>query len=158
MCPFLQFVVLSVLKLGARSVYGADPDLTPPQWISVLRLAKMWNFENMEETAYDGLRTITQTDPVHAIQIARDFNIHDLIDPSIWVLAFRENLSITDDEHAILGPDLVQRIKQTRQNAWLQSQLYGHVYNQNTGTMIPPERDDFEGTNVIQQIEELRLH
>ncbi|KAI0072574.1 hypothetical protein K474DRAFT_1700885 [Panus rudis PR-1116 ss-1] len=89
-------------------------NLTTEEWISVLKLATMWAFQAIRQTAIQSLATQLQTDPVEKINLAQAYNIREWLIPTLNSLAQRRDM-ITSAEAERLGMDYTLKLVQVRE-------------------------------------------
>ncbi|CDO68100.1 hypothetical protein BN946_scf185044.g8 [Trametes cinnabarina] len=93
--------------------YGARQPLTKDQWLSVLKLADMWVFDEVRAKAIEELRRLI---PNHAerICVARNHNIRGWIEPALKELAKQDSLSSADLQ--FLGWDMAAKLIVVRES------------------------------------------
>jgi hypothetical protein len=67
------------------------PQLTPDEWMSVLKLSTVWEFESVRAMAIDRLDEYATSDPVLRIVVAKRFIIPRWFVPALNILAQRED-------------------------------------------------------------------
>jgi hypothetical protein len=83
-------------------------DLTPDEWVSVLKLATIWSFAEVRATAMKNLEKHATEDPLLQIILAKQFNIREWLLPGLNGIAQRAKpLDETDWERlSSMFPDV----------------------------------------------------
>ncbi|KAI9070241.1 hypothetical protein FKP32DRAFT_1540025, partial [Trametes sanguinea] len=93
--------------------YGARRSLTKEQWLSALKLADMWVFEEVRAKAIDELRRLV---PQHAerVHLARAYHIPGWVEPALRELVKQDALTAADLR--FLGWNTAARLVEVREN------------------------------------------
>jgi len=133
----------------------SNPDsLTMNQWASVLKLSAMWNFERIRGVAIDNLRSITETNPILAVAMAKQANVDDWLVPAIEALAKRD-APISIDEVEILGIEMALKIMQVRERAINIVAEHGDIWNAGKNMLIKPSRENLDFGKTIKDVFDL---
>ncbi|KAI0739027.1 hypothetical protein C8Q80DRAFT_1203405 [Daedaleopsis nitida] len=96
--------------------YEESKELTLEEWISVLKLTTMWRFEKLRRVAIDSLTPLLQLeDPVRWISLARKYDVHEWLFPSLHALARRTKAQQLG-EVADLGIATVVKMAEVRES------------------------------------------
>ncbi|OSC96441.1 hypothetical protein PYCCODRAFT_1356158, partial [Trametes coccinea BRFM310] len=89
--------------LTARDVMWKDSNLrhVPSSWIPVLKLATMWQFDEIRKRAIEYLRL---EDPVTRAMLARQYNIRGWLTKALWELSHRGH-TLQHEDYIALGFD-----------------------------------------------------
>jgi hypothetical protein len=98
------------------------PVLTSDQWISVLKLATIWNFSAVRKIAIRNLDTNANDDPILRLIISKQYRVRQWLVPAVTALAARPDRMGLDDVRRleVLGDrdmvlDLVLKIAGVRE-------------------------------------------
>ncbi|OSC96839.1 hypothetical protein PYCCODRAFT_1399737 [Trametes coccinea BRFM310] len=93
--------------------YGARRSLTKEQWLSALKLADMWHFDEVRAKAVDELRRLV---PRHAerVHLARVYRISGWVEPALKELVKQDALSA--DDLQFLGWGTAAKLLEIREN------------------------------------------
>ncbi|KAH9927031.1 hypothetical protein B0H21DRAFT_826507 [Amylocystis lapponica] len=104
---------VQLLRVMFPSHYGAQDELTTDEWISVLKLAHMWQFDAIRTAAIRALST-SLPDPLTRIVLARDYAVAEWLVPALNALAQRAApLAMCDID--TLGWDYALRLAAVRE-------------------------------------------
>ena len=96
--------------------YEESKELTVDEWIFVLKLTTMWSFAKLRRVAIDSLTPLLQLeDPVRWISLARKYDVHEWLFPSLHALARRTKAQQLD-EVAELGIATVVKMAEVRES------------------------------------------
>lgn len=87
--------------------------MTKEQWISVLKLSSMWDFDSFREKAIKELARVVR-EPVARIALARTFHIPNWMEPALHALAQQETISAAELE--TLGWATAAKLMQVRES------------------------------------------
>ncbi|KAI1788629.1 hypothetical protein LXA43DRAFT_974680 [Ganoderma leucocontextum] len=109
----------SLLRVMFRPHYGPTAEetmaLSLDEWIHVLKLTTMWSFDSLRRVAIDNLRPLLeQEDPVQWVTLARKYEVHEWLLPSLHALARRQE-ALQVDEVEPLGIVTVVKMAEVRE-------------------------------------------
>ncbi|TFK74680.1 hypothetical protein BDN72DRAFT_833209 [Pluteus cervinus] len=120
-----DFRVLVKLLYPMKGYKGVSISLETDEWKSILKLATLWEFTELRESAIDSLASII-TDPVDKVVMSKEYQIDGWLLPALNALAQREK-AISFEEAGKIGYETafkltaLREIPQSKSPAYAQS-------------------------------------
>ena len=102
-----SFLIFTVLR-------PQEPGLSPPEWISVLKLSSLWMIDRIREKAIQVLKQHYAKDAIHSLQLSLEYDIKDWMMASLTKLIVREEPIGTSDVE-VVGIECALKICQLRE-------------------------------------------
>ncbi|THV06157.1 hypothetical protein K435DRAFT_743906 [Dendrothele bispora CBS 962.96] len=93
---------------------GIDAIPTTEEWLSILKLATLWDMPKIRERAIMHMAPLLSQDPVQKIEIAREYDIDDWMLPALNQLVQRDQ-PLTVDEGERLGMEYTTKLASIRE-------------------------------------------
>ena len=134
-----------------------EPALTDRQWISVLRLAALWEFSSIKTKAISNLQGVLDHDPLQAVLLADDprIGLTEWMVPAVNALA-RRAAPLSLDEVRTLGPELALKIMHVRERAFEGIARIGSVWNDGARKFVTLRRETWDFTGDIREVFHIR--
>lgn len=119
----------------------------------MLRLASLWGFSTLKQTAIAKLADILDTNPVQALALANDLRngVEEWLAPAITALARRDR-PISRAEIDTLGIDLALKVMHVRERAFEGVPRVGEIWDARTRSLIPAKRATWDFAEDIEAV------
>ncbi|GBE86157.1 hypothetical protein SCP_0900340 [Sparassis crispa] len=149
-----------LLRVIYPKYYEQSEQLTSEEWISVLKLSSMWNFERIRTTAIRNLSHNMQGDPVGRLVLSKKYAIGEWMVPALNALARRTQPLQRADVDAI-GLDDALKLAEVREvfrgsNSTCYCTCTKCAAQHGYGTRQPADRENYDFTREILQIFDLQ--
>ncbi len=107
---------MRALRLYHTSTEGTLGDLVTEEWVFVLKLATMWQFQTLSELAMEKLDAyLPLGDPARWLCLARQYEVGKWLFPSLHALA-RRTKALQLEEVELLGAGTVVKMAEVRES------------------------------------------
>ncbi|PSR71747.1 hypothetical protein PHLCEN_2v12395 [Hermanssonia centrifuga] len=145
--------------MTSRMTYSSDEVTLPTtdEWVSVLRLSSLWNFEFLRAKAINHLQPLITTDPLRALFLAMDGSLR--LPSSQWqfpalVALVRRREPISQRDVEVLGIDAALKVGAIREKAFEIALGIGQIWDAKPGRncFVSPTRATLDFTKEISEV------
>lgn len=114
---YVSVILLSGNSLFLRANSSNSRRLSTNEWLSVLKLSKMWGMTKPQTSATQKLQNLLGDDPVRRIIVAKEYDIQHWLSGAYLQLASRKE-PLNAEEGSSLGYEIAFKIVEVRERAY----------------------------------------